>query len=97
MSSDTFEKLVHSTVCGYIAQKIKYNEGNTTTLTMPDAVLIVWQSKVLQNNKAIAITSPYDNRLYEVTYNGDKSQVYLDVYKKEQNVSYDVITEEGKA
>lgn len=48
-------------------------------------VYIVWLSKVLQNNKALLSTPFPDNRYFEVTYNGDKDEFYLDCYVKNYN------------
>jgi hypothetical protein len=45
----------------------------------------VWLSKVLQNNKGLFSTSLFDGMYYEVTYNGDKDEIYLDAYKKFEN------------
>ena len=50
-----------------------------------DQVYIVWFSKTLQNWKALVSTSIPDGQYYEVTYNGDKKETYLDVYKKWEN------------
>lgn len=49
-------------------------------------VYIVWFSKTLQNWKALISTSLPDGMYYEVTYNGDKKETYIDVYKKFYNV-----------
>lgn len=48
-------------------------------------IYIVWLSKVLQNNKALLSTTLPDGMYYEVTYNGDKQELYLDAYKKFEN------------
>lgn len=48
-------------------------------------VYIVWMCKTLQNNKALLSTTFYDGMYYEVTYNGDKDEFYLDAYKKFEN------------
>lgn len=53
-----------------------------------DQVYIVWFSKTLQNWKALVSTTVSDGMYYEVTYNGDKKETYLDAYKKWQNVRY---------
>ena len=53
-----------------------------------DQVYIVWFSKTLQNWKALVSTSVSDGMYYEVTYNGDKKETYLDAYKKWQNICY---------
>jgi hypothetical protein len=50
-----------------------------------DQVFIVWFSKTLQNWKALVSTTISDGMHYEVTYNGDKRETYLDAYKKWEN------------
>ena len=49
-------------------------------------VFVVWFSKTLQNWKALISTTISDGMYYEVTYNGDKKETYLDAYKKWENV-----------
>lgn len=49
-------------------------------------VFIVWFSKTLQNWKALVSTTVPDGQYYEVTYNGDKKETYVDVYKKWENI-----------
>ena len=49
-------------------------------------VYVCWVCKTLQNNKALLATTLKDNMYFEVTYNGDKKEMYLDAYKKEKNV-----------
>lgn len=51
----------------------------------PEDVYVVWSCKTLQNNKALLSTDIEDGRYYEVTFNGDKGELYLDRYKKEKN------------
>ena len=48
-------------------------------------VFVVWYSKTLQNHKALLSTSLSDGMYYELTYNGDKKELYLDAYKKFEN------------
>lgn len=48
-------------------------------------VFIVWSCKTLQNNKALLSTNISDGMYYEITYNGDKQEIYVDVYKKQEN------------
>ena len=45
-------------------------------------VYIVWKAKVLQNWKYLISTSLPDGMYYEMTYNGDRKEWYLDAYKK---------------
>jgi len=49
-------------------------------------VYIVWKCKTLQNWKYMLSTSLFDGMYYELTYNGDKKEWYLDAYKKFQNI-----------
>ena len=44
----------------------------------------------MQNWKALVSTTLPDGMYYEVTYNGDKKEVYLDAYKKFENQEIDV-------
>lgn len=48
-------------------------------------VFIVWKCKVLQNWKWMISSTLFDGMYYEVTYNGDKKELYLDAYKKFEN------------
>lgn len=48
-------------------------------------IYVVWSCKTLQNNKALLSTNISDGRYYEITYNGDKRELYFDCYKKEFN------------
>lgn len=49
-------------------------------------VYVVWFTKTLQNWKALVTTTLPDGMYYEVTYNGDKREAYIDAYKKFDNV-----------
>ena len=58
--------------------KIKLNE-----------VFIVWSCKTLQNYKCLASTTVSGDGIYaEYTFNGDKQELYEDVYKKLTNTCY---------
>lgn len=48
-------------------------------------VYTVWKSKVLQNWKYLLSSTLNDGMYYELTYNGDKEEWYLDAYKKFEN------------
>ena len=55
----------------------------------PEEVTVVWACKTLGNNKALLCTRrENDDTYYEVTYNGAKGEIYLDCYKKIQNIVY---------
>lgn len=54
--------------------------------TMPNfKVFVIWCCKTLQNHKALLSTTLSDGMYYELTYNGDKKELYLDAYKKFEN------------
>ena len=48
-------------------------------------VYIVWKCKVLQNWKYLLSSSLFDGMYYELTYNGNREEWYLDAYKKFEN------------
>ncbi len=48
-------------------------------------VYIVWKCKALQNWKYLISSDLYDGMYYELTYNGNKNEWYLDAYKKFEN------------
>jgi hypothetical protein len=47
-------------------------------------IFIVWKCKTIQNYKYLIGSSLPDHLYYELTYNGDKKEWYLDVYNKVQ-------------
>jgi len=46
---------------------------------------IVWKAKALQNWKYLISTTLEDGMYYELTYNGDRQEWYLDAYQKIEN------------
>ena len=48
-------------------------------------VFIVWKCKALQNWKYLLSSTLFDGMYYELTYNGNKQEWYLDAYKKFEN------------
>jgi len=48
-------------------------------------VYTVWKCKTLQNWKYLLASTLFDGMYYELTYNGDKNEWYLDAYKKFEN------------
>ena len=72
-----------NTVVNYFNSQVESTDG--FQLTKAD-VFIVWFCKTLQNWKALVSTTVPDGMYYEVTFNGDKNEIYLDVYKKWNNI-----------
>lgn len=52
-------------------------------------MFFVWMCKTLQNNKAL-IGVHHSPCYYEVTYNGDKKELYVDEYIKNRNICLNV-------
>lgn len=86
MTEIEFRELCFDAVKNYFK---KHND--TTNLIKEitdDQIFIVWQVKALQNFKALASTTLPDGMYYEITYNGDKDELYFDAYKKWENVCF---------
>ena len=57
---------------------------------------IVWKCKTLQNWKWLISSTLWDGMYYEVTFNGDKNEFYLDAYKKFENKKITDFSKEDK-
>lgn len=52
-------------------------------------VFIVWSCKTLQNYKCLASTTVSGDGIYaEYTYNGDRQELYEDIYHKVKNTCH---------
>ena len=87
MGNDKFLKLVKEKVVEHFNNHADKTDNKQIT---EDDVFIVWSCKALQNNKALASTTVSDGMYYELTYNGDKNELYFDAYKKWENVKYEL-------
>ncbi len=58
-----------------------------------DGVFCVWSCKTLQNSKCLMSAPHKGAKYYEFTHNGDRHEVYMDVYSKDINIA---LTEDGK-
>lgn len=79
MNSYDFEKICKNALIKIL--KEKYGEDYKI-----QDFHIVWFSKTLQNFKCTICDLKPNQRYYECTYNGDKKQLYVDIYNKEHNV-----------
>lgn len=82
MSNETMLDIAKGVVVEYFNKNVEKTDGVTITKSQ---VYIVWFCKTLQNFKALVSTNISDGMYYEVTYNGDKKELYLDAYKKWEN------------
>ena len=77
-------ELMKQTVFKYVKSHLDVTDKDVN-FTESD-VYIVWSCKTLQNWKVLISTTLPDGMYYECTYNGDKKEMYLDAYKKFENV-----------
>jgi len=84
MTSDAFILLCYDIIFKYYQNKV-----SSINISISD-IQVVWQCKTLQNYKAILMAKVPDQRIFEATYNGDKDELYLDVYQKEYNHKYEL-------
>jgi hypothetical protein len=82
MNEKDFIKLCKKIVAEYANKHIDVTDKKTIT---EDDVFVVWLCKALQNSKALLSTTLFDGMYYELTFNGDKEEVYVDAYKKWEN------------
>ena len=73
-------------VAQYYNRKLEQSNPEQHPLLTTEDVYIVWFSKTLQNWKALVSTTVPDGMYYEVTYNGELKETYVDAYKKWDNV-----------
>ena len=72
MTHDEFNKRIKQEVAEY--------------LDIPESeVFIVWNCKTLQNSKALVSALGKGVPYFEFTLNGDKGEIYMDVYDKREN------------
>ena len=84
MDSKEFEKVCVKFIKEYTNKHMDKTD-NRKPITEED-VYVVWSCKILQNNKALLSTTVPDGMYYECTYNGDKDEIYVDAYKKWENI-----------
>lgn len=73
-------------VAQYYNSKLEKSNPEQHPMLTTDDVYVVWFSKALQNWKCLISTTVPDGMYYEVTYNGDAKETYVDAYKKWENV-----------
>ena len=85
MSNAEFIRICKEKVCAYTNEHMDKTDKKKITV---DDVYVVWCCKTLQNHKALLSTTAPDGMYYEFTYNGDKDELYMDAYKKWENLCY---------
>ena len=82
MNEKDFVKFCKNQIVNYTNDHLDKTDNKVIT---EDDVFVVWLCKTLQNNKALLSTTLFDGMYYEITYNGDKDEAYIDAYKKWEN------------
>lgn len=82
MNEKDFVVLCKQQVARYANEHLDKSDGKQIT---EEDVFVVWMCKILQNSKAMLSTTLFDGMYYELTWNGDKKELYLDAYKKWEN------------
>ena len=87
MNEKDFVSLCKKAVADYANEHMDKSDGKQIS---EDDVFIVWMCKTLQNSKALASTTLFDGMYYELTFNGNTNELYVDAYKKWENFAVKV-------
>lgn len=82
MDNQKFINICQEAVVAYANENFEKTDNKQITV---NDVFVVWSCKTLQNNKALLSTTVSDGMYYELTFNGDKQELYFDAYKKWEN------------
>lgn len=82
MDIQNFIKKCKTLVADYTNDHMDKSDRQAIT---EENVFVVWFCKTLQNRKLLLSTTNLDGMYYEITYNGDKKEIYFDAYKKWEN------------
>lgn len=80
--SSTRTERARALVFNYVQDQLDNTEGYSFA---KDDVFIVWFCYILGGWKALVATTLPDDKYYEVTYNKDKRETYIDAYAKVEN------------
>lgn len=81
MKHEEFIELAKKQVASYESVRPDFDINFTEKIDIKD-VFLVWSCKTLQNSKALLSMPHKGAYYYEFTLNGDKNEIYMDVYKK---------------
>ena len=86
MGSQEFLNICKTKVAEY--SNVRRDKTDVTPELTTEDVYVVWYCKILQIHKALVSTPIPDGMYYEITYNGDRNELYFDAYKKWENICY---------
>lgn len=81
MKHEQFLELIKRKVVIHESLRSDFDADFAEKIDIKD-VFIVWSCKTLQNSKALLSMPHKGAYYYEFTLNGDKNEIYMDVYKK---------------
>lgn len=81
MKHEQFLELIKRKVAIHESLRPDFDAAFAEKIDIKD-VFIVWSCKTLQNSKALLSMPHKGAYYYEFTLNGDKNEIYMDVYKK---------------
>ena len=68
----------------FIKKSIDIVKGYLGNNISDDEIFVLWSCKTLQNMKVLLSASFKGSTYFEITYNNDKDEIYLNVYKKKK-------------
>lgn len=77
--------MIHENFIKLCSRKVAEFENNRVDIDVKidrDDVFCVWSCKTLQNSKCLMSCKHKGAYYYEFTLNGDREEIYMDVYKK---------------
>lgn len=90
MNTEKFIELAKQKVAAYVNGLLLDDHGTVEEIE-PESVYVTWFSKTIQNYKALLeVPINGDGHYYEVTYNGDLKEMYLDVYDLQDQDTYEL-------
>lgn len=75
-------------VYAYLRERFSNEDRSLSFNFNLDDVFVVWFCYILKNWKALVSTNIPDGMYYEVTFDNEKQQVYIDSYKKIDNKAF---------
>ena len=89
LGSTRFLEKAKELVIDYFNKEAEKSDGFSIRSSIKmDDVYVVWYSSLLGNHKCLISTTVPDGMYYEITYNANTGEIYLDAYKKWKNECY---------
>ena len=85
--TDKFIDLARDIVVKHYNEVLKQDNLSTIDTTY---IQTVWVCKSLKNVKGLFYINRKNSGYYEITYNGEEHEIYLDSYKKIDNVKINI-------